>query len=147
VPPSIAIYSYGSLTERLQIDRCTQRAANEPLDFDGSTALFAPGCFTVYASMGRTRQHAVLSSKPALAFTAEKAGYRVVDTRRADHLGVAKLYQHRAGRMARESSGKSHGAKLIGLAAAGALGHWVFLFIISRQVVPVVIAGWVRFQP
>ena len=87
-----------------------------------------PLCLPLAASRGDARvrgarQHAVFGGDPALALAAQERRHAFFDRGGAQHARVAELDQHRAFGVLRESTGESHGAQLIGCAAAGTRGH------------------------
>ena len=87
-----------------------------------------PLCLPLAASRGDARmrgarQHAVFGGDPALVLAAQESGNAFFDAGGAQHARVAELDQHRAFGVLRELTRESHGAQLIGCAAAGTGGH------------------------
>ena len=72
--------------------------------------------------MGCPRQHAVFGGHPAASGAAHEGGNPIFDTGSADHLGIAKLDQHRARGVLREPAREPHLAKLVGDSTTGSLG-------------------------
>ena len=75
--------------------------------------------------MSSARQHAVFSRYPALATAFFVRRHAVFHTGGAQHLGIAKLNQHRAFGVDGVATGDFDGAQLVGSAVVGALesGH------------------------
>ena len=92
----IAVNSDRALSQQLEIQRGTQGATNESLNFNRSATLLATRCLPVHPRSGRPRQHTVLGSQPPLALPPQKTGYASAHTRRTNHLCLPKRHQHRA---------------------------------------------------
>jgi hypothetical protein len=90
----VTIHGDRALTQQLEIQRRTQRAANQSLDFNCSPALLASRRLPVHPGPCRTRQHAVLRSQPPFAFSPEKTGYACAYTGCTDHLCLPKRNQY-----------------------------------------------------
>ncbi len=77
VPPSACSTSQSSnreFAQRFQVNRCAQRTGNQALNFHRPAALLAFCRFTRVTRVRRTRQHAVFSGDPALAWPFRKRG-------------------------------------------------------------------------
>ena len=92
----IAVHSDRALSQQLEIQRGTQGATNESLNFNRSATLLAARCLPVHPRSGRARQHTVLGGQPPLALPPQKTGYASAHTRRTNHLCLPKRHQHRA---------------------------------------------------
>src|SRR5690606_20130432 len=115
----VAVDVQGVLAQLAHVQRGAQRAADQALDFQSTTALLATAGFTLVTLAGSTRQHAVLGGQPALPLPLEKARYAGFDTDGADHLDITELDQYRALGMLGVVAGDANRAQLIGGAATG----------------------------
>ena len=82
---------YTKHAEGAQVDHCTQRAADQPLDFLRAAGLLAAGRLALAARVGGARQHAVFGGHPAAAGVLEERRHALLGARGAQHLGVAEL--------------------------------------------------------
>ena len=80
-------------TERFDIDGRTQGATDQPLNFQGPSALSTARGFARHALSGGSRQHAVFRRYPALSAALQKARHLVVDTGVAQHACIAEFDQ------------------------------------------------------
>jgi hypothetical protein len=119
----VAVDGEGAFTERLEVDRGTQAAADQALDLLGAPALLAGRGLALHAAAGGARQHAVLGGDPALALALEEARDLLVDAHVAQHARVAELDQHRALGVLGVLAGEADGTELIGRTAARAHGE------------------------
>src|SRR5690606_14560487 len=103
------------------IQRGAQRATNQALDFQGTSALLATAGLALGAFAGGAWQHAVFGGQPALPLPFEEARHAGLDTHGADHLGIAELDQYRAFGMLGVVTGNADLTQLFGGAATGTL--------------------------
>jgi hypothetical protein len=98
----------------LEVKHRPHGAANQPLDFLGAAALFAARRLAVTAGMGGAGQHAVFGRDPAFTAAFFVARHFFFNRSGAQHLGIAKLDQHRAFGMHGVAASDAHRAQLIG---------------------------------
>jgi hypothetical protein len=90
----VAVDVQGDVAQLGHVQRGAQRAADQALDFQGTTALLATAGFALVTLAGGARQHAVLGGQPALALALEEARHAVFDADGADDLGITELDQY-----------------------------------------------------
>src|SRR5690606_27191921 len=127
----IAIDVEGVLAQLAHVQRRTQRAADQTLDFQGAPALLAAAGFTLVTRAGGARQHAVFGGQPALPLALEEARHAGLDAGGAYHLGITELHQHRPLGMLGVVAGDADRTQLVGGAATGTL-HGLFLLLWFR---------------
>src|SRR5262249_27207505 len=118
------------LAEFRKIDDGAQRASNQALDLLRPPGLvadrrFAPGAFTRGAG-----QHAVFSGHPAAALSLEPRRQALLEARRAEDVGIAKLDQARALGVHGNGAFEGNAAQLVGLAFGGAHASLSFARIV-----------------
>ena len=110
----VAIDVQGDVTQLAHVQRGTQRAADQALDFQGAATLLATAGFALVTLTGGARQHAVFGSQPTLALAFEEARHAVFNADRADDLGVTELDQYRPFGVLGVVAGDADRAELIG---------------------------------
>ena len=107
----------GAFAQKRQVKHGAQRAPDQALDFLGTPALLAARRLAVAAGVGGARQHAVFGCHPAFAAAFFVARHFFFDRGGTQHLGVAKLDQHRALGMHGVAARDAHRPQLISGAA------------------------------
>ena len=101
------------LAERGEVDARAQRPADQPADLVRTAADAALHRLAVAAGVRGRRQHRVLGGDPAEPGPLAPARHALGHARRAQHLRLAELDEHRARRVLLETPGDGHRAELV----------------------------------
>src|SRR2546426_767740 len=86
----LAVDHDAARSERLQIDRRAQRAADEALDLERATARASRDALALAAFGRAARQHRVLRGDPSGALAFEELRHALLKRRETEHLGVTE---------------------------------------------------------
>ncbi len=118
VPPSaqdFAVDSYGPFPQSRQIHNGPQAAADQPLDFRGSS-VHTPLAIAWSPRARTPRQHVVFGGHPAFSLPLQPGWNPRIHTGRAQQAGLIGCDQHAARRGADEPSFDRNGSQLVRLA-------------------------------
>ena len=89
----VTIHGDRALTQQLEIQRRTQRAANQSLDFNRSPALLATRRLAIGACVCRTWTPSLFSRNPSLAGIAQEWGNTFINRCRTQDMRVPEFRQ------------------------------------------------------
>jgi len=111
------------LAELDQVDARSERAANEARNFLGAARLLALGRFALRPVVRGSREHAVFSRDPTLAFALKPGGDFLVYAGIANDFGVAHGDEHGAFRVLDVLGLEGERAESVGFAIVGTFFH------------------------